>query len=120
MIQTSYVSLVTNNCHLSITERILFYSTIFILEFVVYVIVNSTSACIFLFFIFCFRIELEASKATSLELEKTVSSERRSLENARKDQQRVMDDILSAKRVYDEYYKKASELLPVLQAHKQV
>ena len=49
-----------------------------------------------------------------------VEVEKRGLENSRASQERIREDIATAKKVYYEYIGKINDLLPVLKANKQV
>ena len=65
-------------------------------------------------------MKAKACKATLEEVEKMVELALSELESTRSQEERMLEDIASAKRVYQEYHSKANDLLPVLKAHKQV
>ncbi|CAK8672524.1 unnamed protein product [Clavelina lepadiformis] len=65
------------------------------------------------------RILQEASLLTEADLEKKVLFHRTTLNRKNLERKRILDDIISAKRVYYDYHQKATEMLPVLCAHKK-
>ncbi|CAK8672523.1 unnamed protein product [Clavelina lepadiformis] len=66
------------------------------------------------------KIQHESNLLTSADLEQKVLSLRTILDRKNLERKRILDDIISAKRVYYDYHRKATEMLPVLRAHKEV
>ena len=58
-----------------------------------------------------FRILQEASLLTEADLEKKVLFHRTTLNRKNLERKRILDDIISAKRVYYDYHQKATEML---------